>query len=223
MLKPKKKITKREIRHDPLLETLYSAQRFISQFKNRIILIMILFFLIISTILIISRSNAAEYAKSNVMLARAVSYISSNPNKALEDFENLLMTFPESEASIEAHFHMGRIHLSLDSTDAAKVNFDTYLELAPEELFSSASMSQLANIALYNDESALAGDLFDNAAEKSSVNYIMSVNKLNAVEAFITAGEISRAKELLFSISINPENEKRFETLKIRISRSLNK
>ncbi|MDP6124087.1 MAG: hypothetical protein QF728_09385, partial [Arenicellales bacterium] len=137
MLKPKKKITKREIRHDPLLETLYSAQRFISQFKNRIILIMILFFLIISTILIISRRNAAEYAKSNVMLARAVSYISSNPNKALEDFENLLMTFPESEASIEAHFHMGRIHLSLDSTDAAKVNFDTYLELAPEGLFSS--------------------------------------------------------------------------------------
>ena len=84
-------------------------------------------------------------------------------------------------------------------------------------------MSQLANIALYNDEPALAGELFENAGEKSSVNYIKAVNKLNAVEAFITAGEINRAEEILKSISINPQIEPRYETLITRISRNSNK
>ena len=78
MLKPKKKITKKEIRHDPLLETLYSAQRLFTKYKSRIILAMILALVIVSAILIVSRRNATEYAESNVMLARAVSYINSN-------------------------------------------------------------------------------------------------------------------------------------------------
>jgi len=223
MLKPKKKITKREIRHDPLLETLYSLQKYFAQHKRKIILPTILLLIIIVTFLIVSRRNAAEQAESNIMLARAVSYMNTNTEESINEFDNLLMTFPESEASIEAHFHMGRIYLALDSTNAAKVHFDTYLELAPEGLFSPAAMSQLANIALYNDEPALAGELFENAGEKSSVNYIKAVNKLNAVEAFITAGEINRAEEILKSISINPQIEPRYETLITRISRNSNK
>ena len=223
MLKPKKKITKREIRHDPLLETLYFLQKYFGQHKRRIILPTIFLLIIIVTLLIVSRRNATEQAESNIMLARAVSYIDSNPNEALEEFENLLMTFPESEASKETHFHMGRIYLDLDSTNTAKVHFDTYLEIAPEGLFSPSAMSQLANIALYNDDPSLAGELFENAGEKSSANYIKAMNKLNAVEAFITASEIDRAEEILKSISIIPQIESRYETLTTRISRSSNK
>ena len=223
MLKPKKKITKKEIRHDPLLETLYSAQRLFTQYKSRFILAMILLLVIVSAILIVSRRNAKEYAESNVMLARAVSYINSNTEEALAEFDNLLMTYPESEASKEAHFHLGHIYLSLDSTESARDNFETYLEFAPEGLFSSPAMSQLANLALYSDEPALAGELFENAGKQSSVNYIKSVNKLSSVEAFLSAGEFNRAEEILNSISVHPKIEKRFEALKIRISRSLNK
>ena len=223
MLKPKKKITKREIRHDPLLETLYSLQKYFAQHKRKIILPTILLLIIIVTLLIVSRRNAADQAESNIILARAVSYIDNNPNEALPEFETLLMTFPESEASKEAHFHMGRIYLDLDSSNTAKVHFNTYLELAPEGLFSPAAMSQLANIALYNNEPARAGALFENAGKKSSVSYIKTVNKLNAIEAFITADEIDRAEEILKSIPIVPQIESRYETLKTRISRSTNK
>jgi hypothetical protein len=49
------------------------------------------------------------------------------------------------------------------------------------------------------------------------------VNKLSSVEAFLSAGEFNRAEEILNSISVHPNIEKRYEALKIRISRSLNK
>lgn len=218
MLKPKRKITKKEIRHDPLLEIVYSAQRFYDKHKNRIILAVLALVIIVSAVLIVSRKKASVRIESDIMLAQALSQIEKSSEETLAIFDNLLRMYPETEASTEAHFHMARMFFSLDSLEAARVNFEMYLELAPNGPFSSASMSQLASIALYNDEPNLAGDLFERAEKISSSQYISSISKLNAVEAWIAAGEYSRAEEILLSISDNPALDNRVEALKTKIS-----
>lgn len=218
MLKPKKKITRKEIRHDPLLEILYSTRELYNQNKNRILLFTLILVGVVSVILIINRKNISKRVESNAMLARAVSRMGTDVDQALAEFDILLKTFPESEASTTAHFYLGRIYNSIDSLDVAEFNFRTYLELAPDGPLTTATLSYLGSLALQKGDPSLAGDFFEQAGRESLTEYVAGTNLLNGAEAFITAEEYDRAKELILAIPNSTLFKEKVEFLKTKIS-----
>lgn len=198
MLRPKRKITKREIKQDPLLETLFSAQKFYMKNRKRILGVCGGLLVLILVMLVNSSWKSSNRATANEYLAKGIaSYNNFDYTTAINELDLLVAEYPNTPAGRESLFYMGQAYLHLKNPTAAKHSLEKFQKKGRNDFLLGASLQALAAIAESEERYREAAELFQRASSMAEYAFNAQQNSINAVVNWLRAGEYNKASVIL--------------------------
>ena len=207
MLKPSRKILRKEIKKDPFLDTVEKIEYGFEE--NRKTIINVLFFFVAFTVIgLIYKNNQNEIELESISAfgAALVAYSNADYDNAKFQFESISSNYNGTESEIFSKYYLGRIAYELGNFNEAKFLLNDFLNSAEEATFVCGAIKQLVDISFReNDflkslEIIAKAETFDiNNISKLELN-ILRINtfiKLNDLQsAKIEVGKILNSKNL---------------------------
>jgi len=168
MLKAKKKLTKREIRRDPLLETLEKGKEYVQENQQRILTVAG----VLAVILVLGWgwNNSRQSAKEEAMLATtrvASAYMQGIDADILTELENVVAEYDSKAPAHEALYYLGVARMDSADFYGAREAFQELLSVESDKLLKAAGALKLAAIAEGEQDYALATEWYLKAANWS--------------------------------------------------------
>tara|TARA_B100000287_G_C20401634_1_gene689883 strand:+ start:58 stop:723 length:666 start_codon:yes stop_codon:yes gene_type:complete len=200
MLKPKRKITKKEIKRDPFLETIDKFENSFEKNKKTFINIALG---IITTIFIINFLLKKQYQKdvdSNSSLGLAmIAFENRDYENAKFQFETIISEFDGTKAFNVANFYLGRIYFENNEYEKSEPFLNTFINSEDSELLYTGAIKMLTHIAMQNKQFDKAIKLLDNSSRKVSKNESIELKLLKTL-LLKEQGKNDKAKSLLDEI-----------------------
>ena len=204
MLKPSRKILKKEIKKDPLLETFEKIE---SRFdKNKKTLINVLIFFVVITIvgsIYVNSQNETELESSSAFGAALVAYSNSDYDNAKFQFESISSNYEGTENEIFSNYFLGRIAYELGNFNEAKLLLNDFLDNAENEKLVCGAIKQLVDISFQENDYVNSLEVLEKAEQFniSSVSHLEL--KLLEIIMLIKNNDIQRAKVEIGNIAQN--------------------
>ena len=202
MLKPKRKITRKEIKRDPFLDTIDKIENSYEKNKKTFLNIMLA---VIAGIFIINFLLKKQHQKnidSNSALGVAmVAFENNDYENAKFQFESIISEFSGTSASSIANFYMGKIYFESNEFVKSESFLNNFISYADTEILYFGAVKMLTHIAMENNEYDKAIELLDNALKTLSKNDIIEL-KLIKTLVLNDQGKIDKAKSLLDEIML---------------------
>ena len=181
MLKPKRKITRKEIKRDPFLETIETLEN--SFDKNKKTFLNVALGLIVAVIFInfLLKKQDQKNIDSNSSLGTAmVAFNNKDYESAKFQFETILNEFDGTIASNVANFFMGRIYFENNDFEKSASYLDTYMSAGKPKILKIGALKMSTHIAMQKDQYDKALNLLDNASRKMSKNEVLEIKLIKA-------------------------------------------
>lgn len=166
MLKPKKKISKQELKKDPFLEFINNAQNWVSKRKKLIYQVAIGILAVIVVVYFVGNSRKSNYNNAESLLSEALlSQDLGDSENSRFQLQNLIDEYGSTHAGIQGSYYYGKILFEEENYTEAETYLSEYVKdgTAPELL--SAAYKMLADIKYENNENKKAEDLLSKGAE----------------------------------------------------------
>ena len=207
MLKPKRKKMRKEIKQDPLLETVYKGQQLFEENSKFIMRVGGGLIAIIVIVLMIRGSRATAAIQADKILASAISHYSAgNSTAAVEDLDHLIDDYGSTQFGETALFYLAQVQFSAGNSDEAKMHAETYLSKGKSFSHRAGSHLILAELFVRGGDYGSAADHYLGAAELAYTPVTDQRNRLSAVHCFIQIGEYEIAENLLDELEENGED-----------------
>jgi tetratricopeptide (TPR) repeat protein len=147
MLKPKRKILKKEIKRDPFLESIFSIKTHFTekkQYYTRIILAVLAVF-IMGSFYLKSHDTNRESAE-NILSKAMVSLALNDKDNAMIHLQEVIDEFGSTVAGRNASFYLGRIYLDKSEYDLALPYFEKYAAKGRNPILTGSVYQALVNI-----------------------------------------------------------------------------
>ena len=150
MLKARKKITKKEIKHDPFLESIYKAKEYFEENKQLINRIGVGIVAVVVIVLILNKNSKAEKEASEAALGKAFVNLSiGDRDNGLLQLELLVDDYSGSEAAQRGLFMLARLYYEQKDYLTAESNLQDFLDDLTEE-FHAGALMMMADIEKIN-------------------------------------------------------------------------
>jgi len=207
MLRPKKKMTMKDIQRDPFLEFIAKTKMQLSDNKNLFIKISAGIVIIIILFSLFSRNQKTNTLESNILLGKAMLYVDSGDNdNAILTMQNILDEYGSSKAGINANYFLGKIYLDQNNAILAEPFFRSFIKKSSHPFLLSAAFKSLADIYRNNNNYDSAYDMLTQAAENAANLEEKAYYTLNSIEILIEMGQIKSASDKLDNILITWKN-----------------
>ena len=147
MLKPKRKILKKEIKRDPFLESIFSIKTHFTekkQYYTRIILTVLAVF-IMGSFYLKSQDTNRESAEN--ILSKAMVFLALNDeDNAMIHLQEVIDEFGSTVAGRNASFYLGRIFLDKGEYDLALPYFEKYAAKGRNPILTGSVYQAMVNI-----------------------------------------------------------------------------
>ena len=147
MLKPKRKILKKEIKRDPFLESIFSIKTHFTekkQYYTRIILTVLAVF-IMGSFYLKSQDTNRESAEN--ILSKAMVFLALNDeDNAMIHLQEVIDEFGSTVAGRNASFYLGRIYLDKGEYDLALPYFEQYAAKGRNPILIGSVYQAMVNI-----------------------------------------------------------------------------
>ena len=206
MLKPKRKITRKEIKRDPFLETVDKLESNI--YKNKKLYINIIIGLMLATIAfnIIKNKRAERLQTANSSLGRALVAIDQDDlDNARFQLETIILEYDGETIASTAGYYLGKISFDDGDFDGAKNYLDEYMKDHYIDIFIPGASKMLASIAVINGDSNAAEKYLNNGIEITYSETDKMGLKLEKARIMLNANRLSEARSIIKEIS-NTEN-----------------
>ena len=170
MLKPKRKITRKEIQKDPFLESIFS---FKEHFENRKQLYIKIILSVVGVFIVgflynsnsVTNENEADYGLSIGMIY----HNQGDYQNAIMQFQQIVDEYSNTKSGYDASFYIGKIHFERGNYDLALPHFERYVSGNNNNFILSSAYESLSFI--YEDKNN-----FDDAIsyQKKSINKSIS-------------------------------------------------
>ncbi len=200
MLTPKKKLTKKELKHDPLLDTLEKGQEFYEENSKQILTGAVAIVVVI--ILAWGWMNNREATRSEAMLASTkatIAALGGIDDNVLAELERVVNDYGNNSAVSQATYQLGVARLQENDITGARDLFTT-LATSSDKQLQMAGKLKLAYISEKESNYSDAASLYEEVgALKAGV--VSKYAKLQAGYAYMADGNVIKAdgivKELL--------------------------
>ncbi len=147
MLKPSRKILRKEIKKDPFLETVEKIENGFEENRKTIIngLIFIVAIIITGSIYV-NNQNDIVLESSSALGAALVAYSNSDYDNAKFQFETISSNYEGTENEIFSNYFLGKIAYELGRFDEAKILLNDFLDSAEKATFVCGAIKQLVDI-----------------------------------------------------------------------------
>ena len=183
MLKPKKKITKKEIKRDPFLETVdkieYSIEKNKNTYINMVIAIIVIF--IGGNFFFKNQIDKENSAKSALGLA-LVAFDNGDFENAKFQLESILSDYDNSESANVANYYLGKIAFENKDFANSMVYLDRFFNSGKLDILIPGTVKMLSSIELKNNNKEKAISYIDKGINNSkSVNTKIDLNLYKAL------------------------------------------
>ena len=183
MLKPKKKITKNEIKRDPFLETVDKIEYSIEKNKNTYINIVIgiIVMLIAGNFFLKNQIDKENSAKSTLGLA-LVAFDNGDFENAKFQLESILLDYGNVESANVANYYLGKIAFENKDFANSMIYLDRFINSGKLDILIPGAVKMLSNIELKNNNREKAVSYIDKGINNSkSVNAKIDLNLYKAL------------------------------------------
>jgi predicted negative regulator of RcsB-dependent stress response len=201
MLKPKKKITKKEIKKDPFLDTLYNIR--VNLEKNRSLYMrgIIGVAIVVFIVLFLNNRNNSITADSTTLLGQAiVSYEIGDLENALFQFEQLTDMYGKHKNGKVGYYYLGKINFDRFEFELAERYLTEFVDRSDHPILLNPAYTMLADIIVKNEELAKGVSYLRKAVKHSSHNEVLYQTQLRLAELLIDMNNDSEAAELVSEI-----------------------
>lgn len=205
MLKARKKITRKEIKEDPLVTAYVRFQKFM-QLHSKKINVALIAVVLISLFLIYdarSRKRINENAESQIVMAEQI-FFSKDYDRAIDALTPISQDYRSSNAAGRAVFYIASAHYEKGEYSEAKDYFQQYLDnYGAIDYFKISSQAGIAACLDNEKDYANAAKAYEKAAQMAADNFSRPFHLKNAARCYLLADQKEKARALYQSILDN--------------------
>ena len=198
MLRPKKKITKREIKRDPFLETVDQAQAHIEKNRSKYLQMGIgIVALLIGFNVISNNSNIRKSEASSSLGDALLTLDLSDPTTAKFQLETVINEYKNTTSSSLAEYYLGK--MSYDDNDIvnAEKYLSSYLNNNPKGFLAPSASIILADIFVGKKDFERGFVLLNNCIKNTKSIKDLRQLKIRKAEYHLNNGQKSEAKLII--------------------------
>ena len=201
MLKPQRKITRKEIKRDAFLETIDKIEYNFEQNKKTYLNIALGIIAVIIFVNVLLNKQSQKDIDSNSALGIAlVAFDNKDYENAKFQFESILSDFSGTNSSNIANYYLGKISFENNGLIKAESYLNEYLNNSEPDILIPGTIKILSNIALKNNEFDKAIKLLDRGLHLGLDNNISNEFKLLKVSILIEQDKVEIAQNILNEI-----------------------
>ena len=200
MLKPKRKITRKEIRRDPFLETIDKLESTFEKNKKTFLNVVLgLIAIALITNFLLEKQNVKNIDSNSALGVAMVAFENRDYENAKFQFESIISEFSGTAAFDIANFYLGRIYFENNDFEKSESFLNTFINSGNPEILYIGAIKMLAHISLQNRQFDKAIKLLDSVSRKISINNSIEL-KLIKAHILIGQGKNDKAKILIDEI-----------------------
>ena len=195
MLKPSRKILRKEIRKDPFLETFEKIESGYQENRKTIINALFLFLVItIIGIIYLNNQNKIELESISAFGTALVAYSNSDYDNAKFQFESISSNYEGTENEIFSNYYLGKIAYELGKFDEAKFLLNDFLDNTEKTTFVCGAIKQLVDISFNENDFLKSLDILAKA-KRFDINSVSLLElKMLKINALIKMNDLPGAK-----------------------------
>ena len=202
MLRARKRISKKELKHDAMLEAIYKVEVFVKKYSKQVMYggAGLLAVIVISAMMLNSKMEAEVKADSAVGIAQ-FKLLSGDFQDAEVRLEDALRKYPGTRAAREGKFFLANAHYLLGNMEEAEKYYLKFLaESSNDPILESSANSGLAAIKEDNNDNLSAANYYMKASVISTAKAQSKSYMLSSIRNYYKSGEIERAREMVEDI-----------------------
>lgn len=198
MLKPKKRLTKKQIKQDKFVTYYFKAQDFVNANSRYLIAGLIAVVLVVVVSLYFSGKKAEQEQNALVELSKArIEYFAGNYPGAIDILNKLIQNFRGTETAKEGTYFFASCQFFLKNYDIAEEYFQIYLDKGDDEVLAASALAGIAACHEEQGEYSQAAKRYQEAASKYSDGFMAPSNLYNSARCFSLAREKEKAIKVL--------------------------
>ena len=218
MLKPKPKFTKKEMKKDPLLETINTGFEKYNKHKSMIFRAGIGIIALIVIIVFLSTRQGSQQKPADILLGNAlVSMDTGDIENAQFQFEILSDEHGSTKSGKTSNYYLGSIHFDKGDYDNAKTYLERFINSASENILLSSGHFMLSNIYKRESNQDKEEEHLELAVKFSSIPHNRHSLELALAELYVDKGTEEMAMEIIQKIltkeNLSSSNKKKAEEL----------
>ena len=218
MLKPKPKFTKKEMKKDPLLETINTGFEKYNKHKSMIFRAGIGIIALIVIIVFLSTRQGSQQKPADILLGNAlVSMDTGDIENAQFQFELLTDDHGSTRSGKTSNYYLGSIYFDKSDYDNAKTYLERFINSASENILLSSGHFMLSNIYKRESNQDKEEKHLELAVKFSSIPHNRHSLELALAELYVDKGTKEMAMEIVQKIlnleNISSSNKKKAEEL----------
>ena len=205
MLRARKRITKKDIKHDAMLEAIYKIETFVKRYSKQVTYggVGLLALIVVSVMMLNSKREAEVKAESAVGIAQ-FKLLTGDFQDAEVRLEDVLRKYPGTKAAREGKFYLANAHYLLGNMEDAEIYYLEFLaESSNDPVLESSANSGIAAIKEDKNESLSAANYYMKASSLSTGTIQSEAYMLSSIRNYFKSGEIERAKEMVDDMLAN--------------------
>ena len=218
MLKPKAKFTKKEMKRDPLLETINTVFEKYNEYKSMIFRAGIGIIALTVIIVFLFNRQGPQQKPADILLGNAlVSMDTGDIENAQFQFELLTDEHGSTTSGKTSNYYLGSIYFDKSDYDNAKTYLERFINSASENILLSSGHFMLSNIYKRESNQDKEEEHLELAVKFSSIPHNRHSLELALAELYVDKGTEEMAMEIVQKIlnleNISSGNKKKAEEL----------
>lgn len=207
MLKPKKKITKREIKEDKLVTTYFEAIAWYTENKKLISSIVTGLVIVAIAVVFVNNNIRANNESASTELGKVLKYydegkyeqaINGDPQNNIRGLQAIVGDYGSTKSGERATFYLANSYYATQQYDKA---LQYFLDVdVNDNLIASSALAGAAACYEVKGDHESAASYFEKAAYKAKIDDWVAENLLHAATNYASAGKKEKALELFRKI-----------------------
>ena len=202
MLKPKKQITRKEIKKDPLLETIDSIESKFEENKktigNAAILVAVV---LIGGYIFLNKQNQNKLESDSALGIAMVAYSNTDYENAKFQLESISSNFANTGSSNTSNYFLGKIAYINSDLVNSEIYLNNFLNRSDDEVLVCGAIKILADISMINKNAEKALMILDKAKSYKLSNLLLFDLRIVKASVMIAQGALKDALNILDDIN----------------------
>mgnify|MGYP001346942582 FL=1 len=207
MLKPKRKITKKEIQRDPFIENIFSFKEHINQKKSIYTKVIIGVFAVFILSYLYTNNRSSNFEAAETLISKAMVYVDLGDNdNAMIYLQEVIDEYGNTDAGLNANYYLGQIYFITGEYEMALPHFERYAKKGKNPLLSLSTYQGLVSIYKSKQDLANAIKYQKISREKANSKEEKAWVSLGLAELMLANGDKNGAIKLISNVLENYED-----------------
>lgn len=196
MLKPRKKITKKQIKEDPLVTYYFKSVDFMRAHSQKIMIGVIAVFAIIILLVMFANSKKSAELGASEQLARANGELSQRRSQEAIDILLLLVdNYSGTKSAARGVYVLASTYFDMGEYEKSQLYFEKFIDDNDgDPILKSAAFTGLASSLEQQNKFLEAAKIYEKGAKKFENNFNAAQQLMHAARCYTNANQIAQAR-----------------------------